>query len=248
MYCPRCGRQPVADELRFCSYCGFKLGVVKASLADNEETILSDTRAVPGLPRQRDINIGVILMFADAVFVSFLAGGIGPGISREAAAVVLAAMYVLILLFSRPITKSILKLLSWDESPDANFRASWKGMGFGATLMFLSTIGLAIGSLLIQGRMRTTPFFIGLLLAFTLLMVGGRYLMRALRYLVAEDSTVSSNSLAMSDHAAPLSPAFEAPALQPGQDPIPVFGSQRIKTAEIVSPSSITEHTTNLLE
>src|SRR5215510_16567150 len=37
MYCPRCGHQPVANELRFCSYCGFKLGVVKASLAEEEE-------------------------------------------------------------------------------------------------------------------------------------------------------------------------------------------------------------------
>ena len=36
MYCPRCGHQPITNELRFCSYCGFKLGVVKASLADDD--------------------------------------------------------------------------------------------------------------------------------------------------------------------------------------------------------------------
>ena len=36
MYCPRCGRQSTANDLRFCSHCGFKLGVVKASLADDD--------------------------------------------------------------------------------------------------------------------------------------------------------------------------------------------------------------------
>ena len=57
MYCPRCGRQPISEELRFCSYCGFKLGLVKASLADSEE-VQSDLVAARTLARQRDINLG----------------------------------------------------------------------------------------------------------------------------------------------------------------------------------------------
>ncbi len=43
MYCPRCGHQPISDAIRFCSYCGFKLGVVKASLADDDESSMTET-------------------------------------------------------------------------------------------------------------------------------------------------------------------------------------------------------------
>jgi hypothetical protein len=245
MYCPRCGRQPISEELRFCSYCGFKLGVVKAAVSDSED-VQPDALTAVRLPRQRDINIGVIVMFADAVFVSFMAGVTGPGIGREAAAVVLAVMYALIVLFSRPITKAILNLLSWNQSPDANFSASWRGMVFGATLMFMSTVVLAISSLLMLGRMRTPPFFIGLILSFGLLVVLGRYLMRGLQYLIADESRVS---IGHADQTSELPSGLANPALPAGHDtPISIFDSPRVTTAEIVSPSSVTEHTTNLLD
>ena len=254
MYCPRCGRQPIADELRFCSYCGFKLGVVKASLSDSEDGQpldgSSDISTVVRLPRQRDINIGAILMFADAVFVSFMAGVTGPGIGREAAAVVLAVMYASMVVFSRPLTKAILHLLSWDQSPDANFSASWRGMVFGATSMFISTIMLAIGSLLLLGRMRTPPFLIGLVLSFALLMLAGRHLMRGLRYLIADESRIPLSQPAEdSIQTSALGPVFASPALTAAQEkPISIFELQRVNTAEIVSPASVTEHTTNLLD
>jgi hypothetical protein len=32
MYCPRCSQQQVTDDVRFCSRCGFQLGVVKELL------------------------------------------------------------------------------------------------------------------------------------------------------------------------------------------------------------------------
>jgi len=28
MHCPKCGQQQVSDEMRFCSRCGFALGIV----------------------------------------------------------------------------------------------------------------------------------------------------------------------------------------------------------------------------
>ena len=254
MYCPRCGRPPLADELRFCSYCGFKLGVVKASLSDSEDAQTSasssDVATVIRLPRQRDINIGVILMFADAVFVSFMAGVAGPGIGRAAAAVVLAVMYALVVLFSRPIMKAILNLLSWDQSPDANFSASWKGMVFGATSMFISTVVIAIGSLLMLGRMRTTPFFIGLMLSFAFLLLFARHIMRGLRYLIADESRVPLVQPAGDpNQTSQLGHVLSSPALPAGYDtPISIFDMQRVNTAEIISPSSVTEHTTNLLD
>jgi hypothetical protein len=250
MYCPRCGRQPIADELRFCSYCGFKLGVVKAALSDYEEastTVLSDTRTLAEGPRHRDINIGVILVFVGAIIATFIAGRTTGGLGREVGALILAIYYLAIVLFSTPITKGILKLLSWEAAPGANFAASRKGMGFGATLMFLTTIILAVGSLLMFGRMSTSPFFIGLILAFALLLVICRHLMRGLQYLVTDDSTDSPQLLRTTAKTAGVS-AFDGPTLQSAPEPVSVFGSQRVTTAEIVSPSSITEHTTNLLD
>jgi len=42
---------------------------------------------------------------------------------------------------------------------------------------------------------------------------------------------------------------LSSPALPAGYDtPISIFDMQRVNTAEIVSPSSVTEHTTNLLD
>jgi F0F1-type ATP synthase assembly protein I len=246
MYCPRCGRQPITDELRFCSYCGFKLAVVKASLADSEEVVpagLTDVRTLLRQPRSRDTSIGVILMFAGSLLASLMALMDG----REAGAITLAIFYLLALLFSGPITKGVFKLFSWDEQ-GANLSAGRKGMCFGATLMFISTVLLTMGSLMMFGRMRTEPFFISLTLAFVLLLVVSRFLMRGLQYLVTEESTVSlSPSTGL--HRQIPEPVFSNLALQAGQDePIPVFGSQRVQTAEMVSPASITEHTTNLLE
>ncbi|HEU4435248.1 MAG TPA: hypothetical protein VFR51_17815, partial [Pyrinomonadaceae bacterium] len=164
MYCPRCGRQPITDELRFCSYCGFKLGVVKASLADCDDAApagLNEARTLLCQPRTREISIGVILMFAGTVFAT----GIARMAGREAGALALMLAYSLTLLFSGPITKGVFKLFSWDEQA-GNLSAARKGMGFGATLMFISTVAITIGSLMMFGRMKTEPFFIGLVLAF----------------------------------------------------------------------------------
>jgi hypothetical protein len=229
MYCPRCGRQPIADELRFCSYCGFKLAVVKASLADYEElapTGLTGERTLLLEPRNRDISIGVILMFSGALFAALMATWRG----REAGAITLAIFYSLSLLFSGPITKGIFKLFSWDEQGSAGR----KEMCFGATLMFISTVVLTLGSLLIFGRMRTEPFFIGLSLAFALLLVISRFLMRGLQYLVTEESTASFSQ--------PIGPHDQI-----ADEPVLALGPQRIQTAEIMPPMSVTEHTTNLL-
>jgi hypothetical protein len=118
MYCPRCGRQPIADELRFCSYCGFKLGVVKASLADSEESApvaLTDARTVLRPPSTRDISIGVILMFAGALLAALIARMDGRD-GREAGAIALTIFYSLTVLFSGPITRGIFKLFSWTRS------------------------------------------------------------------------------------------------------------------------------------
>ena len=101
MYCPRCGHQSNSDALRFCSSCGFKLGVVKASLAEEEENSSGSSFTIweiPKEPRQRDINIGVILMFAGAL-LAFLTG---RALGRDGGALILTIAFASILLLSGP--------------------------------------------------------------------------------------------------------------------------------------------------
>ena len=100
MDCPRCGHQPISDAMRFCSYCGFKLGVVKASLADDDGSKKAPftIQEVPK-ERQRDTNIGVILMFVGALLAALLAGR-GGYLGREGGAIVLAVAFSFILLLS----------------------------------------------------------------------------------------------------------------------------------------------------
>jgi len=170
-------------------------------------------------------------MFAGTL-LAILIGRMG---GREAAALALTIVYSLTLIFSGPITRGISRLFSWDEE-GVNLSAARKGVGFGATLMLISTIVVTIGSLLVFGRMRTEEFFFGLFVAFALLLVTSRFLMRGLQQLVTEESTVS------------LAQPVRGLPLQAGHDePLPLFSSPRVQTAEIVSPGSITEHTTNLL-
>jgi hypothetical protein len=249
MYCPRCGRQQTANELRFCSHCGFKLGVVKASLADDDFSAKDSftVQVVPTELRQRDVNIGLILMFAGATLAALLAGRGGIGLGREGGAVVLLAVFSSLLIFSRPIIKLIYKLLSWEVPQADAVSLNQRGMSFGSILMFASTIFLAITSLLMLGRMRTPEFFVGLLITFVLLLVFSKYIMRALRYLIAGDISLSGKDL-MPDPDSMLA-AASSHALPAGQDmPVSLFTPQRKTTAEIRSPTSVTEHTTNLLE
>ena len=247
MYCPRCGHQPTANELRFCYYCGFKLGVVKASLADDERSSAADSFTIQVIPKelsQRDINIGLILMFAGAMFAALIAG---RDFGREGGAIMLFAVFSSLLLFSKPIIKLIYKLLSWEVPPADAVSLNQRGMSFGSILMFVSTIFLAVSTLLMFGRMRTPEFFVGLLVAFVLLLAFSKHLMRAVRYLVAGDMSLSGKDLIPDPDSlagAPSSPALTATQTVPAS----LFTSQRINTAEIVSPPSITEHTTNLLE
>jgi len=219
--------------------------VVKASLADCDDvpaTVLSPLR----LPRQRDINIGVILMFVSAMFAGLVSGIPGPSSGRASRAAIFTMLYLATIFLSRPITQGILKLLSWEE-PDANLSTSRKGMGFGATLMFISTIALAVSSLFMFGRMNTPQFLVSFVVAFAFLLLTGRHLMRALQRLVQDGSI--PQSAVIPDQTPSIASTFAGPSLPAAQGtPVPIFGTQRVTTAEIVAPSSITEHTTNLLD
>jgi|SRR5436190_2220632 len=243
MYCPRCGHQPVSNELRFCSYCGFKLGVVKANLAEDEETRASTSaiaEPVSTPPRHRNINIGVITMFLGVLISLF--SGLRGGLGREGGAILLTAFFAATLLSSSQILKGIYKLLSWGEPPPDRLATSRRELGFGATLMYLGTALSAIISFLIAGRAKTSALPLSVLVLFSLLLVISPYLLRALRYLIRDESNVGLGPNLMTGGK----PLYER-TLSAAQE-LPMVEAPRVTTAEIGLPvASVTEHTTGLL-
>jgi len=73
MYCPKCSQIQTEDGLRFCSRCGFQLGVVKELLAEG-----NSTSVVPAAPeasskffsrRKQDLLVGATVMSVAATLV-----------------------------------------------------------------------------------------------------------------------------------------------------------------------------------
>jgi hypothetical protein len=185
-------------------------------------------------------------MFLGSLAAIFIAGR--AGIGREGGGVILTAVYAAILLLSSPIVKGFYKLLSWGEPPSERLSTIRREMGFGATLMFFSTLLSAILSLVTRGRMLTSTLSLAVLITFVVLLVISPYLLRALRDLVRDDSNMDLP--AASPNVIPsLGNAQYEHALPPPQEsPISVIGSSRVTTAEIGVPvASVTENTTNLL-
>jgi hypothetical protein len=179
-------------------------------------------------------------MFAGTMLATFLAASNGFRLGREGGALTLAISCASIILLSRPIIKTIYKLLSWEELPADSFSLHQRGMVFGSLLMFTSSIVLAISSLLMFGRMMTPPLLVALVNAFILQLIFSKQVIRGLRYLIASD---------LVDDPVAVNAAASSPALTGAQNvPVSLFTAQRVTTAEILSPASVTEQTTNLLE
>lgn len=73
MFCPKCSQQQTSDEARFCSRCGFQLGVVKAALAADESVdVRAAAAATPAdrSTRVRDLTLGAALMFFIALAIA----------------------------------------------------------------------------------------------------------------------------------------------------------------------------------
>jgi hypothetical protein len=71
MYCPKCGQQQVDGNVRFCSRCGFPLGIVTELLASGGTLPLSPTTGQPsGLsPRQKGVRQGALMMLSTMLIV-----------------------------------------------------------------------------------------------------------------------------------------------------------------------------------
>lgn len=73
MYCPKCSQIQTDDELRFCSRCGFQLGVVKELLAERSSApvVMAGSEAPPKFlsRRKQDLLFGATVMSVAATIV-----------------------------------------------------------------------------------------------------------------------------------------------------------------------------------
>jgi hypothetical protein len=74
MYCPHCGQQQASDALRFCSRCGFPLGVIAEVLAQGGtlSTREPEGQGLKMSPRQKGIRQGAMLMLSALLIVPLL--------------------------------------------------------------------------------------------------------------------------------------------------------------------------------
>jgi hypothetical protein len=74
MYCPQCSQEQVAEEMRFCSRCGFPLTIVSQLIRSGGTLAGFDPEGKPQLsPRQRGARKGVLMLIISAVLVPIVA-------------------------------------------------------------------------------------------------------------------------------------------------------------------------------
>ena len=71
MYCPKCSQIQAEDTLRFCSRCGFQLGVVQELLAERDSAPVITAGSPPKFfsRRKQDLLLGATLMSVAATLV-----------------------------------------------------------------------------------------------------------------------------------------------------------------------------------
>ena len=74
MYCPHCGQQQASDEMRFCSRCGFPLGVIAQVLAQGGVLLTreDESQGQRMSPRQRGVRQGAMLMLSALLIVPLI--------------------------------------------------------------------------------------------------------------------------------------------------------------------------------
>ena len=245
MFCPQCGHEQGAPEVRYCSRCGLELGVVRAYLASAGAPAGSQLRAAAPAPRQRNINLGVVLMFLGTLLTSLVVDR--SNLHTEGAFLLLLTCFLSLLLFSRAIAEASARFMSADEAQPGAIPARRKELRHGATFMFISAILSGCATAFVPGPAETPIFFAVLLSLFGLLLLTSHRIMRAVHTLLTDDKEQSPAAATMRLPAADSNPA--AQALPPAQGlPISSFGAQRATTAEMVAPPSVTERTTSLLQ
>jgi hypothetical protein len=245
VFCPRCGHLQVSEEVRYCSRCGFDLTVVRASLTGaltSVEPAQPDRPAPPA--RLRHVNLGVILMLLGTMLTSGIVARTRFGLTE--AAFIVVNIFLLLLVFARPIVRAFARLAGADESQTGDLPARRKEMSYGVSFMLLGTMLATFAALAVRGPLGNPAFFSVLFAVFALLLFTSHRIARAVQALLTDDAARPTR-----DTVAPLAQAgvdATARALPPVQSiPASIFGGPQT-TAEMVAPPSVTERTTSLLE
>lgn len=125
MYCPKCSRQQLSDEIRFCPRCGFQLDAVK-KLLDGENPHLPTTIAAENeasarinTSRKRDVITGASVMLVGSISIALLTISTIAGTPLQAVIIPLLlfwAAIVSLLLLSGHAAREATKLFSKDTS------------------------------------------------------------------------------------------------------------------------------------
>jgi hypothetical protein len=131
MYCPKCGQPQSSDEVRFCSRCGVNFDEVADFIASD-----SNNRH-----RRRDSVTKLLSTMAMYIVVAILAiTGWGPWSGPKGTEIrgfaIIVSILTFILLFSRPLRRTIYQLFSHDsEQRDSRELIEPKSADVGATAL-----------------------------------------------------------------------------------------------------------------
>jgi hypothetical protein len=249
MFCPRCSQPQPTDGTRFCPRCGFRLDEVKELFEHEQARPRDETRAAGGLPPQRHISLGALLMFAGtaaALLWGFLMPHMPPDRVLPQTYFILGVTLVFILTLFHPLLGALQRLFSDGDAAPTHPRRR-DGINLGALLMFLVALKvMLIASLGRPGAANRALLALvfsanALLLLFVL-----RPVLRAVhRLLFKADARADSPG---ENATASLDPAKGGPALPPARAiPVNDFAPVRADTADMVAPPSVAEGTTRKL-
>lgn len=105
MFCPKCSQQQTSDEARFCSRCGFQLGVVKALLSADEMAATGEAARLDPVQRIKDKTIGAFQMFLSALLMAALTVDMPRSSSFRIIMLTIAWLLLTLLLNIRPLVR-----------------------------------------------------------------------------------------------------------------------------------------------
>ena len=134
MYCPKCSRQQVSEDVRYCSRCGLQLDAVRGLLGEDAGTPAAgeaEPRLTPA--RKRDILLGATVMLVGSVAVALIMISTAAGTPLQAVIIPLLILWLGLaaaLLLSGHAAREVSKLFS-KEAP-APLRESLRAQSRGS--------------------------------------------------------------------------------------------------------------------
>lgn len=251
MYCPRCSQEQTSEAVRYCSRCGFRLGAVRALLADggaDEEIAPAAATPASPPPRRRDVNFGAAMMFVgSALMVPLLASRLPHGVAQILAALTLFTSLVFVIMFSQPALRLLSGVFSGEGEGARPPSVKSGDLNCGAGLMFVCSLLALLCDVFFSNDVGAPAILLGIPFAFALILLGGHKLLHSLRELLVERDPARPDY--STSFLPPSPPAPRADALPAAHSVhASAFGTPPADTAEMFEPVSVAERTTNLLD